>query len=161
MYYNVYIKNCKSEFNVMDIQVTLKPDERGLFGRECNVCQDYFKTQIHAPSDEMLTGSMYCPYCKNKATNSDFMTHAQREYQDRVVEKHAQEFIETSVADMLGSFKNSKNIKITTRPTSTHIPEPQYQDLELAADYSCFSCQNLYQTTSAPTCCPSCGVTTN
>lgn len=145
----------------MEIQITLKADERGLFGRECSACQDYFKTQIHSSSEDMLTGFMYCPYCKNKATNSDFMTPAQREYQDRVLDKHAHEFIDNSIAEMLGSFKSSKNMKITTQRTSTRIPEPQYQDLELAADYSCTDCQNLYQTTSTPICCPNCGVDVN
>lgn len=138
--------------------ISIPPDDKGYLGRECPVCERYFKITLGTG----LTGDdlpCHCPYCGHSAAQDQFFTKAQIEYaQSVVINKVTGAFIKDLKTLEFnhrprGAFGIGISMKVEGRPQ----PIRHYSELELEEEVVCDKCSLCYTVYGTFAFCPDCG----
>jgi len=142
----------------MKISVPLKPDEEGMFGRQCpkNECKKYFK--VKAKDYSTFKGpNLFCPYCGATAHPDIFLTQDQLEYAESI-----------AVREVLGPLlKQLKSLEMKPDRRAffsigieVDIKEPvirRYFEKQSRRDINCGRCNRTYSVYGTSYYCPFCG----
>ena len=142
-----------------EITVTLKPDDRGMIGRQCPMdnCGLYFKLRLGTGWD---TESLRCPYCRAEGHPSDFLTQDQLDYATSVAARDV-------VGPLLQGFKRDVErmncrqssgliqlkLSVDYKPISIH----RYLERQLETEVSCDNCSLEFSVYGVFASCPCCG----
>ena len=141
--------------NDFTMQVSLKSDEKDFFGRECPKCQNYFKVKFK-DKDEMMTGELFCPYCKAKDVSKNFFTQDQADYIKSLVWKEVAPILTKSLNK--GSKQSSRrgliSLSFSVKTSSIRIKE--YQEKELETEVNCSHCHRDFSIYGVFSNCPFC-----
>ena len=139
--------------------VQIMPDEKGMVGRECHLCEGYFKIKpgTGKSGNEAIC---FCPYCGHSATQDQFHTKAQIEYATSVV---FHQYTETVLQDMKRNLEvnhPAKGFGIGFKISVEGKPAPIYHYLEkeLASDVVCKECGLVFSIYGIFGYCPDCGI---
>lgn len=139
----------------MNLSISIEPDEDGYTGRECPVCEKYFKIKFGTglPGDP----GAYCPYCNHHGPHKEFWTKEQIEYARSLA-------LNKISGDLLKSLKklerkSNKNSFISIGITVKGNPTPiaYYTEKELEEQLKCDKCTLEYSIFGAFGYCPDCG----
>src|SRR6266436_6790515 len=113
--------------------VPIPADSDGLVGRECTdekCSPGYFKIK---PGTGITEGQAeaYCPYCRQAATPSDFLTRAQRAYAVKVMGNEARPGVARLLKEALG---------LRTLPALRATPVAPPMEEALRRDVTCPHC---------------------
>lgn len=140
----------------MEVSVKIEPDADGYTGRECPICEKYFKIKFGTglPGDP----DCHCPYCNHTGTQKEFWTKQQIEYAQSV-----------AMHQLSGQFL--KELKKLERRPDPHAmisigftvkgspaPIAYYREEELEERVTCSACTMEYTIYRAFGFCPDCGV---
>src|SRR5579862_1397147 len=140
------------------VSVPLQPDERGLTGRECPTCEQYFKIEFGTG----LKGEglpVHCPYCGHTGDQGEFHTKAQIE--------HAKSVVLSRISGAL--IKDLKSLEFDHRPhgglgigismkvTGRATPVIQYSEKDVETEVVCGKCTLRYAVYGVFAFCPDCG----
>jgi len=137
------------------IQISIPTDENGYTGRECPLCEQYFKVKF---GTGLPISYQICPYCGHKDESTHFFTTNQVEYLKSSIAKN---FIEPILDDVKKNIKKleSKNsfiqIKVKTSPHKFTIEK--YQEEILETDIICDNCGLDFSIYGVFSNCPDCG----
>jgi hypothetical protein len=141
-----------------EIRVTIPTGDRGMVGRECPACDQYFKLK---PGTGLATTTCVCPYCAHSAESDQFFTSDQIDYAQSVALREIQEHVIGPMMrkidrDLHRSSRNSM-IKLSLRYRSSDIPIDQYSEQDLETDVTCATCSLEYAVFTVFATCPDCG----
>lgn len=140
----------------MKIPVSIEPDEEGYTGRECPVCEKYFKVKFGTGLRGVT--DCYCPYCNHKDSQDKFWTKQQIEYAKSIV-------LNKVTSDLLKGLKKLErrpkpnqliSIGITVKGQPT--PIIYYSEQALEQKVTCTQCTLEYAIYGAFGYCPDCGI---
>lgn len=141
-----------------EIKVSFPTDENGLTGRECPVCNEYFKVKFGTG----IKGEVpcKCPYCRHTAEHQKFMTREQDDYLQSVIMKEA---LGPVLSQLDKSFKKLEHstrnsfIQIKVKTSGNPVRIKHYQEKELETDVTCDSCGLEFAVYGVFATCPDCG----
>ncbi len=140
----------------MDISIDINPDGEGYTGRECPVCEKYFKIKFGTG----LPGSTdcHCPYCNNIAPQDHYMTKQQIEYAKTV----ALNVISKQMISRLKKYEHRADLKalisIGITVKGNPFPITYYSEKDLEEIITCTNCNLQYSIYGTFGFCPDCGV---
>lgn len=144
------------------ISVQLLTDERGMIGRECLKCKQYFKLK---PGTGLETEHCYCPYCDYEGNSDNFWTEAQLKYAESIAMQQAyKKLIKPSLDKLSKTFKqlerNTRNsliqFKIKTSSPNLNFPIKYYTEKELETILICDNCKLEFAIYGVFSRCPDC-----
>jgi hypothetical protein len=140
----------------MEFSVDIKPDEDGYTGRECPVCEKYFKIKFGTGLPNAT--DCHCPYCNHIGPQSEFWTKQQIEYARSVaLHKISGDFLKSMKKIERKPDRNAfLSIGITVKGKPT--PIAYYSEKELEEKVTCSNCTLEYTIYGAFGYCPDCGV---
>jgi Zn finger protein HypA/HybF involved in hydrogenase expression len=147
----------------MTIKFNIPTDERGLIGRECPKCQEYFKVKF---GTGLPLSTCHCPYCFYTGNNNEFFTKDQIEYAESVALKEAMErVIKPGFRKLERSFKKLESatrggliqIKVKTKRSLMVIPHSYYREKEVETYIICDNCGLEFAVYGIFANCPDCG----
>jgi hypothetical protein len=142
----------------LSISVSLPTDSRGLIGRECPSCGQYFKLK---PGTGLPVDDCRCPYCDHSDEAGSFATREQLEYAKSVALNEVNRSVIAPMMQRWGrelerSTRNSF-IKLSVRYRYQPIPIFGYQERQLETDVRCSSCSLKFAIYGVFATCPDCG----
>jgi hypothetical protein len=145
------------------IRVALPTDENGLTGRQCPACQRYFKLKF---GTGLPVDTTHCPYCKEAANASEFLTPEQGEYaitaalpeiNRRVISPMMRDFGKSLQRSVRQASRNSLiglDIKLDYR--EHHVPIAHYRERQLETSVTCDKCTLEFAVYGVFASCPDC-----
>jgi len=118
------------------------PTDGGFWGRECKVCNKYFKIDA-----EKIKAELFCPYCGVLQPNDNLWTKDQNRKVREIATAMGKRYIEDELEKMFkNAFGNSKFIKYTPG-TKTHVSPNVSKHLEkpVDAEIECPTCNLKFQ----------------
>lgn len=140
----------------MEISVKIESDADGYTGRECPVCEKYFKIKFGTglPGDP----ECHCPYCNHTGPQKEFWTKQQIEYAQSVA-------MHRLSGQFLAQMKKIERrpdpqafISIGISVKGSPTPIAYYQEEELEERVTCAVCTMEYTIYGIFGFCPDCGV---
>jgi len=137
--------------------ITLPTDDKGMMGRECPECKEYFKVK---PGTGLLNiETCTCPYCEHTDDSGEFITEAQMEYAQSIA---VREVLGPSLAQLERSFKQLErstrhslfSIKVST--SGFNLPVKYYTEEDLETVVECDSCGLVFSIYGVFGVCPDC-----
>jgi len=139
------------------LTVTIPTDERGYMGRECPVCELYFKvmlgTGIAGPAP------CFCAYCGHESQPDQFLTKDQVEFVKAAAFRYAHNEIfkmlkrhEGPIGRQDGFIKMSLKVEPGAPP-----PVFRYRERDLESELTCSNCTLQYTIYGVFAYCPDCG----
>lgn len=117
-------------------------DIEGLFGRKCPTCKSYFRTTC-------TSQIIICPYCGYRGANTDFTTHTQSLFLNKIRESYLEAIKkETDVIIDLGEI---------AKGLPENKPEWAYSEERQQNRYQCPECKTRYDILGEYAGCPYCG----
>ena len=140
----------------MKIPITLKPDGDSYTGRECPVCQKYFKIKFGTGLPDAT--DCHCPYCNHVGSQNEFWTKQQIKYAKSVAaNKIFDDLLRQTKKLEIRPNKNAFfSIGITVKGQPT--PIAYYSEKELEEHITCSVCTLQYTIYGAFGYCPDCGI---
>lgn len=140
----------------MEFSVKIRPDEDGYTGRECPMCERYFKIKFGTGLPDAT--ECHCPYCSHVGPQTEFWTKQQIEYAKSVA-------LNKISSQLLAQMKKmekrpdpnaflSIGISVKGRPT----PIAYYSEKELEERVTCAACTLEYTIYGVFGYCPDCGI---
>ena len=128
------------------------PTDKGFWGRECNICNKYFKID-----SEKIKDNLFCPYCGNLQPNKELWTKEQNEVGRKIAYQVGKRYIEDEVGKMFKDiFNNSKTITFTPG-SRTKITQPStHVEKEVDTEIKCPTCDMTFQVYGIFGFCPWC-----
>jgi hypothetical protein len=149
-----------------ELTVEFPTDEQGLVGRECTdeMCSPgYFKLK---PGTGIIENHelAYCPYCRKSNSPDEFMTKAQVEYLQEIVQNEAALGIDRMLRDSLGLGPSGKkkyggglvSLELSMKSPHRRSVQRPIED-ELRRDITCPHCGLKHAVFGIATWCPDCG----
>ncbi|MCR6110058.1 hypothetical protein HXA35_06925 [Bacillus sp. A301a_S52] len=137
----------------MEIKFEIPTDDNGLYGRECSICEGYFKVKGDKGLDtELIT----CPYCGYRSKMDEFFTPDQIEYIQSVVFQELGKFVHNSFKQLeKGNRKGFLTFKVNSK--LKRLPLKLYSEQQLQTNTKCEVCELDYAIFSVFSYCPNCG----
>jgi hypothetical protein len=144
------------------IDVPIPTDERGLVGRRCPACLDYFKLKL---GTGLPTETCHCPYCGYAADISEFTTPEQEEYvrsvgmreaQERILKPMMRRFGESLKGIERATSRGPIQIRVEVRDQWRSIPLALYREREVETDVTCQACGLQFAVYGVFATCPDC-----
>ena len=127
------------------IAVTIPTDGRGMVGRECPACGQYFKLK---PGTGLATTTCLCPYCAHAAESDAFFTQDQINYAQSVALQEIQkQVLEPMMRRIDRDFRRSSRnsmIKLSLKYRPSRITIDHYSEADLETDVVCATCALEY-----------------
>ncbi|MEO9485248.1 MAG: hypothetical protein ABJG47_17445 [Ekhidna sp.] len=146
----------------LKVSVTIPTDEKGMMGRECLECEQYFKLK---PGTGLPTDHCHCPYCDYEGKSDTFWTKSQIEYARSIALKQGYEQIVRPMLDnFYDSFKSLERetrnsfiqIKVKRGKNDIDFPVEYYTEEELETQLVCDSCGLEFAVYGIFSKCPDC-----
>ncbi len=126
--------------------------DKGLWGRECNICLKYFKID-----SDKIKEKLYCPYCGEHQPNSQLWTKEQNEAKKKIAIAVGKRYIEDELGKMFADLaRGNKNVSYKAE-TRTQIPQQStHLEKEVDTEIVCPSCDTKFQVYGIFGFCPGC-----
>lgn len=142
--------------NNLYTKVSIPLDSKGMYGRECPNCKNYFKVK---PGTGLDIDYCICPYCEHKDDSDEFLTTQQLEYAKSVaLRKFSGEIfkmVENTFKPLERQTKNSF-IQISVSTKKSYIPIKYYNEKDLETDVICDNCGCNFSIYGVFASCPDC-----
>ena len=143
--------------NEFSLRIDLPTDEKGMIGRECPNCTQFFKVKPGTGIIDIETCT--CPYCEYKEDSNKFLTTAQKEYVESVainkVLGYALKELEKSFKDLERTTRNSL-ISFKVKTNKINLPIKYYSEQSLVTLISCDYCGLEFAIYGIFATCPDC-----
>jgi Zn finger protein HypA/HybF involved in hydrogenase expression len=128
------------------------PTDQGFWGRECKVCNKYFKIDY-----EKIKDDLYCPYCGVLQPNDNLWTKKQEDVVNKIAQEVGKRIIEDELEKMFRDLARGNNF-MTYRPgTKTQISKPKlHLEKEVDTQIECSKCKMSFQVFGIFGFCPGC-----
>lgn len=142
--------------NTVTISVRFPTDEKGMVGRECPQCQQYFKV---TPGTGLPISTCSCPYCEYSGDSGDFFTKEQIEYAKSVA---AREVLGPALAKLQRSLKQLEThsrgglIQFKVKTGSINFPIKYYSEKDVETTVVCDNCGLVFAIYGVFARCPDC-----
>jgi uncharacterized Zn finger protein (UPF0148 family) len=138
-----------------EASVSIPADDEGFFGRQCPVCERFFKLQADQwealPDDTVVT----CPYCGHRPEDvSDFMTPQQNQRMQSAIEALAEQYVHHAVQR---AFSGLRTIRVSHDPPPPVRSLRTYVEEQVRRTIVCDRCETVYAVYGATAFCPVCG----
>ncbi len=144
------------ESELRNFSVSIETDPDGYRGRECPICEKYFKVRPGTGLKDIPL--CYCPYCSHHGDHDTFWTKEQIEYAQSVAV--SQLFGE--LLDELRSIERRPDpnafLSIGISVSGESTPIAYYSERDLEERVSCANCALDYTIYGAFGICPDCGI---
>ncbi|WP_261719152.1 hypothetical protein [Streptomyces sp. FZ201] len=145
----------------VQMQVSMPPDDRGFFGRQCPECSLIFRMdgqQYKALPDDL---TLWCVYCGHHADHSEFTTEQQISRARQAVSDLGHQLIRHELERMFkdlsrGSRRSGLSFSYTSQPFHPR-PLPGIAEEKLVRVRTCSGCHTNYAIFSEHRYCPVCG----
>ncbi len=140
----------------MEIKVDIFADDRGMIGRECPECKQYFKIK---PGTGLPISECSCPYCQFRSSSNNFFTPEQVEYIKSVVINRV---IASSLKKLNDSFKELERktrrslVSFKVKNIFEELPINYYAERDLETLVCCNSCGLEFSVYGVFASCPDC-----
>ena len=143
---------------IHEIRVTLKPDDKGMIGRECpdRDCGRYFKLKL---GTGIPTDTCYCPYCGAEGNATDFFTSDQIEFAKTVAAKKIVDPLLDKFAKNMGRLNRGQRgglIQLEFSVKHTDVRLHRYSERQLETDVTCDNCGLEFAVYGVFASCPDC-----
>jgi hypothetical protein len=137
--------------SIIEFKVSF-PTDNGFWGRECNICNKYFKID-----SDKIKDNLFCPYCGDLQPNKELWTKEQNQIARKIATQIGKRFIEDEMEKKLKDvFKNSKTTTYTPG-SRTKITQPSsHIEKEVDTEINCPSCDMKFQVYGIFGFCPGC-----
>ena len=138
------------------VRIAIPADKDGYFGRECPVCDGFFKV---TPGTGLSDAThAYCPYCGHRGTADTFWTADQIEYaRSMILNRVSGQFLQVLPPTPDQNADGSAATGITVKDTRGPNPIRLHLAPEFQTDVVCDQCTLRYAVFGAFVCCPDCG----
>jgi len=139
------------------IPISLKTDDKGLFGRECPKCERYFKMKVLRDLD---ASECICPYCECKDLHNRFFTQDQIEYMKSYAAREVMGPAFTELERTMRRLEQSTKggfIQIKVSTSGMDFPLRYYKERDLETPVMCDSCGLEFAIYGVFASCPECG----
>jgi hypothetical protein len=138
--------------------VTLPTDDRGMLGRRCPACDQYFKIK---PGTGLPVDDCRCPYCEHPDPASEFATREQIKYVESVgLNEYTRRVLDPMLRDWGRELERSTRnplFQLHIRYDSHPIPLSYYLERQLETDVTCSHCRLEFAVYGVFATCPDCG----
>jgi hypothetical protein len=137
------------------VRIAIPSDSDGYFGRECPVCDGFFKVTPGTGLSD--TTDAFCPYCGHHGPADTFWTSEQMEYAKSVIlNRVTGQFLQVVTPQPPGPGSASPTGP-TVKDTRGADPVRLHLAPEFQADLVCDRCTLRYAVFGRFICCPDCG----
>jgi rRNA maturation endonuclease Nob1 len=129
------------------------PTDNGFWGRECRVCNKYFKIDANK-----IKTDMFCPYCGELQQNDNLWTKEQTESVNEIAAQVGLRYVEDELEKMLQNIARGSKF-ITYKPgvkTQVHTPI-KHLERDVDTEIECPQCTMTFQVYGIFGFCPGCG----
>lgn len=149
----------------VQIPITILPDEKGYFDRECPNpdCQYTFKIKLDDWKEKVSDEEVHCPMCGHVASSGEWWTQEQLTAQKKIAQEwavnYAKQMLNKAFKKIAASTIHSKYVKITYKPyrTISFRNNPIGQRGEWENEITCEQCGTQYSVIGSAYFCPCCG----
>lgn len=138
----------------MKFSVEISSDEAGYLGRECPMCERYFKIKPGTGIPDL--DQCYCPYCCHYGSQDEFWTHQQIEYAQSVALNKLSGDLLKEMKKMERKPKKNELVSIGITVKGRLTPITYYSEAELEEKLSCSNCTLDYAIYGVFGYCPYC-----
>lgn len=149
----------------VEIPVTICPDEKGYFDRECPNpdCGYTFKIKLEDWIKKVSDEEVHCPMCGHVDIADNWWTQEQISVHEQIAREwainYAQRMLNDTFKRIAESTRNNKYVKITYTPSRviSFRNNPIGQRKEWETEISCEKCGTRYSVIGSAYFCPCCG----
>jgi Zn finger protein HypA/HybF involved in hydrogenase expression len=128
------------------------PTDQGFWGRECKLCNKYFKID-----SEKIKDNLFCPYCGELQPNDNLWTKRQIEEIEKISQKFAKRVVEDELDKMLKSLTQGSKYMSYKSGNKTQISQPLFHlEKEVDTQIQCPKCNMIFQVYGIFGFCPGC-----
>jgi Zn finger protein HypA/HybF involved in hydrogenase expression len=132
-------------------EVTI-PTDKGFWGRECKVCNKYFKID-----SEKIKEDMFCPYCGELQPNDNLWTKKQKEAIEKIAQEFGTRIIEDEMEKMFKDITRGSKIMTYKPGIKTQISKPiSHLEKDVDTQIECPKCNMIFQVFGIFGFCPGC-----
>ena len=139
------------------MSINLPIDEEGMLGRQCPLCDTYFKIRLGTGIPDIET--VACPYCGHQADFGEFHTPAQIEYATSIAVKRTVGPALRKLARSLKGLERSSHgsmIQFKVKSSGFNLPVKYYSETDLETNVECDSCGLQFAVYGGFAVCPDC-----
>jgi hypothetical protein len=139
------------------VHIALPVDDRGMIGRQCPSCDQYFKLKPGTGLQDITTTA--CPYCEYRSDSSDFTTDDQIEYAKSVA---VNQVLGPPLRELQRSLKRLERksrgslIQFKAIGTDIRFPMRYYKEKDLETIVECDNCGLFFAVYGVFASCPDC-----